>query len=73
MFGRSEPNSNVVIEGCSERFHKIIRKAVVIEFFLSKVSKAADLQPETFYLQKDSSMPEIFQSILLAENLRAAA
>ena len=36
--------ANAVSEGCFAKFHKIIRKTVVMEYFFIKV---ADLKPET--------------------------
>ena len=59
-----------VREGCCTTFHKIIRKTVVMESFLSNV---ADLQPDTFWLKRDSAMRHNFQSSLSIQILGMAA
>ena len=58
---------NSVSEGCSEKFHKYIRKTSMMGHFLRKV---ADLQPESFQLKSDC---ETFQNSFSVENFGMTA
>ena len=55
----------LVSEGCSEKFHKIVWKTIVMEYFLREVG---DLQPEIFH-----NRCEIFQNSSSIKNVGVAA
>ena len=48
-------NKKMHYQCCMLKFHKMVSKAVVMEYFLSKI---ADLQPEILSLIRDSMMRE---------------